>query len=137
MRPLRLAGRAKIVVGTNGTLEASSNHGSLTAITGDARVQDLRRDHRRGRGVMSPRWGRRVAKAKRGESMKRKVSAVLLLLWKRSEKQMNSFCCLVPTHQPSAPPSVDRVWDLRVSGEQVEPVVSLDTLARPKFVVLP
>lgn len=93
VRPPSLAGRAKIVVWTNGTLEASSNHGSLTAIAGDIRVQDLSRGHWGGQGMMSSRWGRRkrVAKAKWRESMKRKVSAVLLLLWKRSGKQTKLF----------------------------------------------
>lgn len=43
-----------------------------------------------------------MAKAKWREGMKRKVSAVLLLLWNRSENKLNS-CCLVPTHQTSAP----------------------------------
>lgn len=84
-----LARRAKVVVWTNRTLEASSNHRSLTAIAGDVGVQDLRRGHWGGHGMMSSRWGRRVAKAKRREGMKRKVSAVLLLLWNRSEKQTN------------------------------------------------
>lgn len=82
--PSSLAGRAQIVVWTNRTLEASSHHRALTAVTGDVGVQDRGRCHVRERAM---RWSRRrMAKGEWREGVKRKVSAVLLLLWKRSIK---------------------------------------------------
>lgn len=75
VRPLGLAGGAQVIVGTNRTLEASSNHGTLTSITGDIRVEGGRR------GAMVMGWGmvRRGPKGERGEGMERKVATVLLL----------------------------------------------------------
>lgn len=79
VQPSSLAGGAKVVVWTDGTLETSSNNWPLAAVTGDIRVQHLRRGH----WV----WGGRVAKREWREGMKREVSTVLLLLWNNSENK--------------------------------------------------
>lgn len=88
VRPSSLAGGAQVVVWTDRTLEASSHHGAVAAVAGDVRVEGGGRCHVRGRGLRSSgRWRRRVAEEERREGMKRKVSTVLLFLWKNSIKQ--------------------------------------------------
>lgn len=82
VRPLSLAGRAQVIVGTHGALEASPDHGALTAVTGHTGVQGRGWAHVSGRGMWRPRWWRRrrVTKGERREGMKREVTTVLFLL---------------------------------------------------------
>lgn len=94
--PSSLAGGAQVVIRTNRTLEASSHHGALTAVTGDVGVQGGGRGHVKGRGMRSSRWRRRrrVPEGEWREGVKRKVSAVLLLLWKSSIKLLETKSCI-------------------------------------------
>lgn len=126
VHPSSLAGRAKIVVGTDGTLETRSNHRPLAAVTGDIRVQHLGRGHWVGQRTVSSGWGRRVAKPEWREGMKREVPTVLLLLWNNSEKQATLF--LVPTHQTSTPLFLNRFLILEAG-----PIFITTSLNLPKL----
>ncbi len=91
VRPSSLAGGAQVVVRTNRTLEAGSHNRTLTAVTGDIRVQGRRRGHVMGRW----RRRRRVAKGEWREGMEREVSTVLPLLWKNSGRKETGFHVLI------------------------------------------
>ncbi|TNN33373.1 hypothetical protein EYF80_056469 [Liparis tanakae] len=78
VRAPSLAGRAQVVVGTHGALEAGSHHGTLTAVTRYVTVQ-WGGGQVRGSTLRSSRR-RRVAEGEGREGVKRKVSTILLLL---------------------------------------------------------